>query len=242
MTEHTLIFVQRGIKLLHFPGETVRASPGEVFLLRKGIYVMAEYIEESADFEAMMLFLPLKQLQAMAMHSNGTHPKHAEPYLVFPATPLLNAFKESFRQYFGQPPAQLEQLMRLKQQEVLLLLLSGPQRNAVQAFIRSAIDNEVATMEHIVSQYLLQPVTIEELASLCNRSLAKFKRDFQKQYNCPPRTWINNQRLAHAHLLLQNTDQQITGIAMDCGFENTSWFIRLYKKKYGHTPATERAK
>lgn len=40
MTGHTLIFVLKGVKLLHFPDMTVRASPGEVILLRKGIYVM----------------------------------------------------------------------------------------------------------------------------------------------------------------------------------------------------------
>jgi AraC-like DNA-binding protein len=242
MTEHTLIFVQRGVKLLHFPDETVRVSPGEVFLLRKGIYVMAEYIGESAGFEAIMLFLPLKLLQSMSMHGSPLQHRHSRPYLVFPATPLLKGFTESFRQYFGQPPAQLEQLMRLKQQEALLLLLSGPQRGIVQSFIRSAIDSEPATMDHILSQYLLQPVTIEELASLCNCSLAKFKRDFRQRYQCSPRTWINDQRLAHAHLLLQNTDLQVAAIAMDCGYENTSWFIRLYKEKYGHTPSEGRAK
>ncbi|MGY4539527.1 hypothetical protein ACVW0P_003961, partial [Mucilaginibacter sp. UYNi724] len=58
ITEHTLIFVIKGVKLLHFKDNTLHVTPEQVFLLRKGIYVMAEYIEEGLEFEALMLFLP----------------------------------------------------------------------------------------------------------------------------------------------------------------------------------------
>ena len=43
-------------------------------------------------------------------------------------------------------------------------------------------------------------------------------------------------------MLLQNTKKQISEISLDCGFENTSYFISLFKKEYGHTPAAARAK
>src|SRR6187402_1703811 len=58
LTEHTLIFVIRGVKLLHFADQTLRITSDSLFLLKKGIYVMAEYIEEGLNFEALMLFLP----------------------------------------------------------------------------------------------------------------------------------------------------------------------------------------
>lgn len=242
MTEHTLIFVQRGVKLLHFPGETARVSAGEVFLLRKGIYVMAEYIEESADFEAIMLFLPGKLLRTMAIQAQPGNNRHHKPYIVFTANPMLNGFRESLRTYFNEPPYRLEKLMPLKQEEVVQLLLSGPQQKELQAFIRSAVSSEPTDMDFVVREYLLQPVTIQELAGLCNCSLAKFKRDFQARYGCPPRTWINQQRLLHARMLLHNTHKTVNEISLDCGFENTSYFIRLYKETYGHTPSAERAK
>lgn len=244
MTEHTLIFVLKGVKLLHFPGQTVKASPGEVFLLRKGIYVMAEYIREGQDFEAIMLFLPGKLLQSMAGQARQKIDRTdgEAPYLIFPSTPLVDSFKESFRKYFTHTPSNFETLLPLKQQEILLLLLSGSQSDKVRSFIRSAISTEPADIDYVVSSYLFQPVTISDLAGLTNRSLAKFKRDFQQHYNCAPRTWINLKRLAHARMLLQNTDKQVSEISLECGFENTSHFIRLYKKEYGYTPAATRAK
>ncbi len=242
MTQHTLIFVLKGEKLLHLPEGTVKASPGEVILLRKGIYVMAEYIEEGLDFEAMMIFLPGKLLSSMALPNIPSQKRQDHRCLVFPATPMVNDFKEGFRKYFDQRLSQLERLIPIKQQEILLLLLSGSQSQQVAAFIRAAISDEQTNIDFIVNSYLLQPVTIAELAALANCSLAKFKRDFQQRYRCSPRSWMNRQRLAHAHMLLQNTNKHVGEIALECGFENTSYFIKLYKQEHGYTPAAARAK
>ncbi len=240
MTEHTLIFVLKGTKLLHFPGETLRISPGEVILLRKGIYVMAEYIEEGLEFEAMMLFLPVRLLRTFELE--GRYEKPSDPCLVFPVTGLISGFKEGFRKYFENPPFNLEELLPLKQKEILLLLLSGGYREKVKAFVHAAVSAEPADIDFIVNSYLLQPVSIAELASLANCSLAKFKRDFQQRYQSSPRVWINEQRLRHAYMLLQNTGGAVAEIALQCGFESASYFIRLFKKEYGCTPSELRAK
>jgi AraC family transcriptional regulator, exoenzyme S synthesis regulatory protein ExsA len=242
MTEHTLIFVLKGMKLLHLPDQTVTASPGDVVLLRKGIYVMAEYIEEGMDFEAMMVFLPAKLLQGLAQHGRKGHSPTDDHCVVFPATGWIDGFKEGFYKFFEQRPAHVDQLLSLKQQEILLLLLSGPYGAKVQEFIYAAASQEPGDIDFIVRQYLLQPVTIAELAALSNCSLAKFKRDFQQRYHCAPRTWINQQRLRHACMLVENTDQSVAAIADACGFDNASYFIRLFKTEYGSTPAAWRAK
>lgn len=242
MTCHTLIFVLRGEKLLHFPEGTVKASPGEVILLRKGIYVMAEYIRDGLDFEALMIFLPGRLLSSMTLPDIKRNTNPEDRCLVFPSTTMVDSFKDGCRKYFDQRPSQFELLMPLKQQEILLLLLSGIHSEKVASFIRSAISEEQTDIDFIVNSYLLQPVTIAELAALANCSLAKFKRDFRQRYRCSPRGWINERRLAHAHMLLQNTTKPVGEIALDCGFENPSYFIRLFKKEYGHTPAAARAK
>lgn len=242
MTEHTLIFVLKGMKLLHLPDRTVTASPGDVVLLRKGIYVMAEYIEEGVEFEALMLFLSAGLLQSLAHHGRKGRAPADDHCVVFPATGWVDGFKESVYKFFQQRPAHIDQLLPLKQQEILLLLLSGPHGANVQEFIYTAVSQEPGDIDFVVRQYLFQPVTIAELAALANCSLAKFKRDFQQRHHCAPRTWINQQRLKHACMLLENTDQPVAAIADACGFDNTSYFIRLFKTGYGTTPAAWRAK
>jgi len=87
---------------------------------------------------------------------------------------------------------------------------------------------------------VLEPLTLAELAALSNRSLATFKRDFQRHYGVSPRQWINRRRLEHAQLLLRQTAQKISDIALSCGFESVSHFIRIFRKEYGATPQSLR--
>jgi AraC-like DNA-binding protein len=242
LTAHTLIFVTKGIKLLHLPDVTIEAGPDTVVLLKKGIYVMAEYIAEGLNFEALMLFLPQKILKAIATEpffSNRKAPP--TPCMIFPCNELVQGFKEQLRKYFNKSIQHTDKLLALKQQEILLLLMQSGHQRDVCDFIAEAISTEPEDLDYIVRTYLLQPVTIEDLADLTNRSLATFKRDFHRIYHQPPRQWINEKRLAHAHLLIANTHLQVSEIAWKCGYENTSYFIRIFKKKYGSTPQSLRA-
>ncbi|NLR65568.1 helix-turn-helix transcriptional regulator [Chitinophaga varians] len=243
VTEHTLIFVTKGVKLLHLPNETVEAGPNTVILLKKGIYVMAEYIEEGLNFEALMLFLPVKLLKSIAtepfFHSSKT--PSTTPYTVFNGNELVQAFKAHLRLYFDKPVLYTSQLLALKQREILLLLMNGVHQREVVDFITAALSTEPADLDEVMRTYLLQPVTLEDLASLTNRSLATFKRDFRRIYHMPPRQWINGQRLQHARMLLENTRLPVGEIAGDCGYDSTSHFIRIFKKKFGHTPQAIRA-
>jgi len=243
MTEHTLIFVTKGVKRLHFAAETLEVSANEVFLLKKGIYVMTEYIEEGLDFEALMLFLPSKILRSFLLRlgyaeKSGTLSDYC---LVFPIDSLIQTFREQLRMFFENRHLDFDQIIPLKQKEILLLLLSSQHYEKVARFISNAATTVPEDIEYIVKTYLFQPITTTELASLANRSLAAFKRDFQRLYGIPPRTWINQQRLNHGQLLLKNTNMSVAEVGFACAFENPSHFIRSFKKAYGFTPKSMRA-
>ncbi|MBA4168768.1 MAG: helix-turn-helix domain-containing protein [Chitinophagaceae bacterium] len=243
ITEHTLIFVISGIKLLHFPDQTLKITPDSVIFLKKGIYVMAEYVEAGLTFEALMLFLPEPVLQSfISGHVTYAGAKKTDPFFIFPANRLMHDFKNQLRQYFEHPLFNYQQLIPLKQREILTLLLSSGYKEQALAFIHSAVSRDLREMDAVIQAYILQPVTIAELANLCNRSLAAFKRDFQKQYHEPPKTYINKQRLHHGRMLLQNTGKPISEIAADCAFESPSYFIRVFKQRFGATPQRMRAK
>jgi hypothetical protein len=133
LTEHTLLFVIKGVKLLHFADYTLPVGPDSVVLLKKGIYVMAEYLQEGLSFEALLLFLPgnlLRSLEGQHQLTDG-QAKASEPYLVFPANELTLGFKGQLRHYFNRSLADLDQLMPLKQKEILLLLQASGYRSHV---------------------------------------------------------------------------------------------------------------
>lgn len=48
--------------------------------------------------------------------------------------------------------------------------------------------------------------------------------------------YLNHIRLERAKDMLCNTDHIVSEIALDCGFQNVSYFNRLFKKQFNRTP------
>ena len=243
LTEHTLVFTISGTKLLHLPGQVLNIGPNSIVLLKRGIYLMAEYLEKGLDFEALMLFLPVKTVREFVHQQKLELPKGKQEqfYVVAPANELLVGFRDQYRGYFGKQVRDMQQLLSVKIQELLLLLLATEQREPIFAFLSAMLQEEPEDLAFTVRTYLFQPLTLEELAGLSNRSLATFKRDFQRHYHTAPRQWINQQRLQHARMLLQTTNEAVADIALACGFESASHFIRIFRRAFGATPQTIRA-
>lgn len=49
-------------------------------------------------------------------------------------------------------------------------------------------------------------------------------------------------RIMHARELLRDTDKSVMEVALECGFNNTSNFYRLYKKYVGKPPRESKSK
>ena len=83
---------------------------------------------------------------------------------------------------------------------------------------------------------------INKMYELCERTPEHLSRSFKKYFNESPTDYITNLRLNYAANLLSNSDEDITNIAMDCGFENLSHFYHLFKKKFDSSPKEFRLK
>jgi AraC-like DNA-binding protein len=244
ITEHTLVFVLQGHKFLHIEEQTHTAKEGQLLLMKRGIYAMSEFVPDGLNYEALLLFFTddfaKKFLHTHQLKTTGSAETAA--HLVIPSNELLEAFKNQFMGYFGKTMNGLDSILQLKLQELMLLLLGGPQAQQVLAFLQSIAFGQPLDIDFIVRKHLLQPLSLEELAKLSGRSLASFKRDFQQLYNCSPKKWINEQRLEHARLLLQHSSKNVSEVAMECGFENIPHFIKIFKQKFGFTPNSIRGK
>jgi len=80
---------------------------------------------------------------------------------------------------------------------------------------------------------------VSHYADLCNMSEVNFRRLFKEYTGMSPIEYRNNIRLINAKIKLQSGEYNVSEAAELCGFSNLSFFIRLYKKKYGHTPKKE---
>lgn len=83
-------------------------------------------------------------------------------------------------------------------------------------------------------------ITLTELSKIALLSPFHFQRTFKSVYDVSPLEFITHLRLKKVCQLLIRTKKPVTEIAMLCGFENSSSFIRLFKKKFKQTPVSYR--
>ena len=76
-------------------------------------------------------------------------------------------------------------------------------------------------------------------AALSGMSEVNFRRLFKEYTGRSPIEYRNDVRLSNARIMLGGGEFNVSEAAEACGFSNLSFFIRLYKKRYGHTPKKE---
>lgn len=97
----------------------------------------------------------------------------------------------------------------------------------------------VDAINHIDKNFK-ETVTLKELSELVHMNQNYFSSYFHRVMNCSVSTYIIRRRLKHACLLLTTTDESITEIALDSGFDNVPYFNRTFKKHLGLTPGEYR--
>ncbi len=81
---------------------------------------------------------------------------------------------------------------------------------------------------------------LPRLLELSGVSPEHLARTFKAQRAQTPTAFVNVLRLERASRLLKTTSQDILEVAYDCGFDNLSYFYRLFQRHYGQTPRQHR--
>ena len=78
------------------------------------------------------------------------------------------------------------------------------------------------------------------MIELSGKSREHLSRMMKKYYNMSPAEFVNELRLDYCIHLLTRSDVSVVDICYGCGFENLSWFYKVFNKKYGTTPSKYR--
>ncbi len=81
---------------------------------------------------------------------------------------------------------------------------------------------------------------ISQMASLVNLSESRFKQKFKQATGIPPAEFMVREKIGEAKLLLEDSGQTVTSIAMELGFSSSQHFSVLFKKYVGESPVQYR--
>ena len=115
----------------------------------------------------------------------------------------------------------------------------------IQSEIISSTDHEDESIQSIyirqAQDYITanhkQRITLEKLAEAVSLNKFYLQKLFLQKTALTPNQYLANVRISRAKELLRMTKKPVFGIAEEVGFENTSYFIRVFREHESMTPA-----
>ncbi|MBR5247368.1 MAG: helix-turn-helix transcriptional regulator [Lachnospiraceae bacterium] len=97
------------------------------------------------------------------------------------------------------------------------------------------IDLVKSVLEYIETHYAA-PITLEDLAKEAGMNPKYFCRFFRSITHQTPMSYVNMYRIKRASQMLLETTLPIITIGMECGYNDSSNFIKVFRKYKGMTP------
>ena len=97
-------------------------------------------------------------------------------------------------------------------------------------------------IQEVVDKQMIQgDLQLDTIARLMGTSKSTLSRRIKQITGCAPSAYILQLRLDHACHLLTSSDLSIGEISLACGFDDMSYFSRVFRQNYEITPSQYRA-
>lgn len=102
------------------------------------------------------------------------------------------------------------------------------------------IESITRAAEYIEEHYM-EDCVVKEAIAVSNYSRRHFSRLFSEVYGMSPQDYLLDTRIRHAAGYLRNSGLSIAETAVKCGFSDSGYFSRVFKKRYGVLPSRYRS-
>jgi AraC family transcriptional regulator, exoenzyme S synthesis regulatory protein ExsA len=236
--EHTLAHIYSGTVSIAEAGNTHTFREGDTLFLRKNLLAkFINYPSGDIPFTSAVILFKQQTLQEFyaGRQEKQTKRSTADAVRSFAKHPALSSLFSSLLPYHELNYNLPEELNALKFQEALLILRNIDQNtDEVLSDFSAPGKIDLATFMHKNFSY---NIPVKKFAHLTGRSLATFKRDFQKSFNTSPEKWLRQKRLERAHFLIVEAGKRPSEVYLEVGFENFSHFSFSFRKWFGYSPS-----
>lgn len=235
---HTLILQVSGQLTLETSVQNISITGGEMLLIgRNQVGTLIKTPLPGANYETIVISLQEDLLRKIVLEEKLEADRKyvGPPNILIPSNEFLQGYFHSIVPYARSSGAAMtDEMGILKVKEgIKLLLLAKPE---LRNFLFGFSEPYKLDLEKFMLSNFHFNVPVERFAQLTGRSLAGFKRDFQKTFGSPPRHWLQDKRLNAAKQLIEMGHQKPSAIYLDLGFESLSHFSYSFKKKFGMAP------
>ena len=107
---------------------------------------------------------------------------------------------------------------------------------------KSSIPEKMGQIHGYLDEHYAEKINLEDLSSRFFISKFHLSREYKRIYGITIGNDLTAKRLSHAKSLLRFSDFSIENIALSCGFQDSGYFIKVFKKAENMTPLEYRKK
>lgn len=235
--EHGISYIISGSIKVVLGNETKVFGEGEYIFYQKNFLArFTKQLSVSGKFQCITVILDSGTLseyyRKYPVKLDTTFKKQHAVSKIKPAILLKNYFRLLMPFFAITLPEQLEVIK--KQEAIVILLQINPElKNKLFNFRQPGkIDLELFMQTNFKFK-----VDLKRFAYLTGRSLASFKRDFEKIFHTSPSRWLQQKRLEEAYYLINEKNKRPSDVYREVGFESMAHFSYSFKKKFGVNPS-----
>ncbi len=238
LNKNTFSFLQEGTKEVFFDNSSYSISNTQFLLMKSGHCLMTEKLSNIKKNYRSVLFFFSNEAVSRFIRKFELNESSSKVYVStysFNYDSFIKRFVESVLDISKLSKSIQKNILEVKFEEVMLYLVESRGTDFLYSLVNKSDDQSQNFIQTIESNQL-NKLTIKELSFLCNMSVSKFKREFEKNYNLSPIKWFQDKRLDHSAYLLKNDRRRPSDIYEEIGYDNLSNFIKGFKAKFGITP------
>ena len=237
----------RGKKVMHlFDEPGFDYLPGETVVIPSNVEMKIDFPEASLDNPTQCLALAIEQIKITEtlQFLNERYPKEGndqfwhlnyQNYFFYNNVDLATTINKLIKECMSTSITK-DALADLTLQELIVRIIQTQTAKAIDYGLFMDPKNPITQVVEFIRLNLKENISMKHLSDTACMSTASFYRLFKRELGMSPIEFVINEKIRCAKQLLKNPTIQINEVCYLSGFEDSNYFIRLFKKHEGITP------
>lgn len=237
----------RGKKVMHlFDNEGFEYLPGETVIVPSNVEMKIDFPEASRQNPTQCLALALDHTKISEILNllNEKYPKegsnnfwqlNANNYFFYNNVELANSIQKLIKVCVSNSITK-DVIADLTLQEMLIQIIQLQTQKSLENNTFSESNSSLLPIISYIKANIQSSINMKNLSDVANMSITAFHRFFKKELGITPVEFIAQEKIKMAKTLLSEPNIHINEVSYELGYEDSNYFIRLFKKHEGITP------
>ncbi len=240
--DYEFVRVLSGELMFSLDTDTINLTPGDVILVQDGVLhggTPTNCVYECVDFDLSAL-----------LHDSSIYTRELDD-LQNHRIELKKLFKSDTEEakiiqklFDNMEKAEVgyELMVRGLIYELMGLILRNHQYNVINERSKRSLKRvrQLKNVLALIREKYNTPLSLDDLANACDMTPKYFCRFFSEMTGKTPIDYINYYRIECAAERLLYSQDSVTEVAFGCGFNDLSYFVKIFKRYKGTTPTKYR--